>query len=395
MQARLLEEHETPLAKELWGYAFERDEPFYSWYFNGVFNPRNCVGLFIGNQLATCLQIPPYTLKLNGNHFDCSYVVGVVTAPEFRNRGIMKSLLKKALEEIRSRDHFVSILMPFDTDFYRPYGWELCYSQLLYEAPLRFIKGLGRREGIFKKVSLEKDLPSLDKIYHRYLRNHHGHVIRSKENWRILIQDLEHYGGYTYLLQDSNHLPEGYVQYLLKGDKLIVRELAYVSQWAKEALLGFLYSHYSQANTIQWPAPMNDNTYLTIRDTIKPAPTNNITLRPFMCGRVVDVPRALEHCKFSSSVNMTFHLKIEDPYGPWNHTTFQVQIKAGVPIATEEPNHPGDLQCSINTFSQLFFGAVSMEEALYMDRAILAKPELLEPLSRIFVKKTNFINEYY
>ena len=46
MLARLLEAHETPLAKELWGYAFERDEPFYSWYFNEVFNPRNCVGLY-------------------------------------------------------------------------------------------------------------------------------------------------------------------------------------------------------------------------------------------------------------------------------------------------------------------------------------------------------------
>jgi len=395
MHIRLLQEHDTPAAKELWGYAFEKDEPFYSWYFKEVFQSGNCIGVFIDDRLACCLQIPSYKLQMNGNLFKSSYVVGVVTSPEYRNKGIMKSLLKKAIEEIRSRNHFVSILMPFDTAFYRPYGWELCYSQLSYETPIVNLKDYRNKEGNFHRVDREKDMNALDRIYREYLKHNHGYVIRSEENWKVLLQDLYHYGGCAAILHDSSNQPVGYIQYTLKGDKLIVKEMAYVTHWAKQAIFGFLYSHYSQANTIQWPAPANDNTYLFLRDTIKPSPTNSITLRPFMCGRVIDVSEALEHSRYPETVEADFRIKIEDAYASWNNTTFHVLIKKGIPVVKEDTTLLPDLECGINTFAQLFFGAVSFQDAIAMDTVILHHPNLEDSLSRIFVRKDNFINEYY
>ncbi len=395
MEIRLLQKHEIPMAKELWRYAFDKDEPFYSWYFREVFKPENCMGAFIDGYLASCLQIPPYSLYINGSSYDVPYVVGVVTAPEYRNRGIMKSLIKKTIEEIHSRNQYISILMPFDTFFYRPYGWELCYSQLSYEIPIRILKSYGSREGTFKKSDWEKDISSLDKIYRAYLKNHNGYVLRSEKNWEILLKDLYYYGGYTSLLQDDAGEPLGYIQYLLKGEKLIVKEIAYTNQWAKKAIFGFIYSHYSQVTHVQWPAPTNDTAFLFLRDTIKPLPTNTVTLRPFMCSRIVDVSKVFEYSCYPEAVNVSFSMKIEDTYAPWNNTNFHVVIKDGKATAIEDTNLAIDLECSINTLTQLFMGALDMNEAMDSELVVLNTPSKFGELSNVFVKKDNFINEYY
>ncbi len=392
MEIRLLQDHEISAAKELWGYAFEKDEPFYSWYFKDVFKPENSIGVFIEGQLVSCLQIPTYDLYINGNTYNSSYLVGVITSPEHRNKGIMKTLIKKSLEEIHSRNHFISILMPFDTFFYKPYGWELCYSQLIYETPLTMLKNVGSREGSFKRIKWDDDLLSLDKIYREYLKNHNGYVLRSKENWKVLLKDLYHYGGFTTMVQDDDGEPVGYIQYLLKADKLIVQEMAYTNNWAKKAIFGFLYSHYSQVNKVQWPAPTSDKTYLYLRDTIKPSPTNNISLRPFMCSRIIDVKKALEHSQYPN-VEADFSMKVEDTYAPWNNTTFHVRIKDGKVKVEEDTSLEPDLECSINALTQLFMGAVNINEAVDSDLVVLNSK--LDELSKVFIKKNNFINEYY
>lgn len=395
MLIRLLQEHDTPSAKELWGYAFDKEEPFYSWYFKEIFNPANCLGVFIDDRLASCLQLPPYTLHLNGNCFEASYVVGVVTAPEHRNKGIMKFLIQKAIEEIQSRNHFVSILMPFDTGFYRPYGWELCYSQLSYETPIHFLKSFGHREGNFNPIGWGNDMADLNRIYLAFSKPLNGYAMRSEKNWEIMLKELHDYGGYTYGLKNDQDIPVGYIQYMIKGDKLTVKEMTYTTQWAKEAIFGFIYSHYSQVNTVEWTAPINDHSNLFLRDTIKPKPTNNILLRPFMSARVVDVKKALEHCRFPEIVSVDFCMKIHDSYAPWNNTIFHIAIDKGIPMVNEAVSQDPHMQCSINTFSQLFFGAIGLDEAIFRNMVELHNHQVEEQLRQVFKKKDNYINEYY
>lgn len=395
MLVRLLQEHDTPSVKKLWGYAFDREEPFYSWYFEEVFNPLNCLGAFIDDQLAGCLQIPPYTLSLNGGCFDASYVVGVVTAPEYRNKGIMKILIKNAIEEIRTRNHSVSILMPFDTGFYKPYGWELCYSQLNYKTPMHFLKSFGSKEGNFQLINMENDIAGLNKIYLTCLKSLNGYVIRNHRNWETILKEFHNYGGYTYQVMDDQGIPVGYIQYMLKGDNLMIKEMAYTSQWAKDAIFGFIYSHYSQANTVEWSAPASDNSSLFLRDTIKPKHTNNIALRPFMSARVIDVKNALESCRFPKSVTADFRMMISDSYAPWNNTGFHVSIENGIPLVTRDASKVPHIHCTINTFTQLFFGAIDLDEAIFMNLVRLHNNGADELLREIFKKKNNYINEFY
>jgi predicted acetyltransferase len=395
MFTRLLTEKDRSAAKALWGYAFETDEPFYSWYFKEVFKPENALGIFVEDALICYLQLNPYKIHLRGQSFDTSYVVGVITDPAYRNKGLMRILLPKALEEMQKRDHFVSILMPFDTTFYRPYGWELCYSQLSYEVPISIIRGVSQREGFWERIHPGMSYENLNHVYQQFLKQQHGYVERSHRDWDAALKDLSYYGGYAYLLRDHEAHPVGYILYFLKDGKFTAREVAYTNHWAQKSIFGFMYSHKSQATTVEWTAPLTDKAYLFLKDTIKPKPTNRVGIYPFMCGRIVDVKKALAHCRFQENIHASFTLKIDDIFAPWNDGCFHVDIQKGltsvIPLDTDQT----DISCDINTLGQLIFGAVSVEEVMALDKLAVHEASIIEQVSKVFTPKNNFINEFF
>ena len=394
MNIKLLEKKHIPAAKVLWGYAFEKNEPFYSWYFDEVFTPENTLGVFLEDQLVSCLQLNPYDLVLRNSHFPCSYIVGVITAPEFRNRGFMKPLLEEALREMRRRNHSLSILMPFDTSYYQPYGWELCYTQLRYEVPPESLKKLSRAGGFFSRISPEEDFRPIAAVYGQFLIQYQGYISRSHRDWINLLKDLYCDNGYALLLRDDQGQPVGYILYYLQEQQLYAKEIAYITQWAQKSIFDFLYRHKAQVERISWTAPMGDPTYLYLRDTITPKPTNTIKILPFMAGRVVDVKIALENSHLDPSVAGEFSMTLEDSSAPWNHGKFLIDIDKGIPQVSPYAGEATDLCCTINTFSQLFWGAIDIHQAISLD-LVQVQQEKLSLLSRIFQRHNNFINEFF
>lgn len=395
MEIKLLKRKDIPTAKNLWGYAFEKNEPFYSWYFEEVFQPENTLGVFVDKHLISSLQLNPYQLFLHENPFSCSYVVGVVTAPEYRNRGFMKPLLKKALEEMAARNHHLSILMPFDTHYYVPYGWELCYSLLRYETPIQNLKKLSKPSGFFSRIDPGKDLASLDSIYQQYLREYHGHVLRSERDWQHLLQDLLHDGGHGFLLRDENQEPIGYMLYYMEDYGLHGKELAYTSPAAQKSIFDFLYRHKSQIERVSWDAPFGDVTHLYLQDTITPKPLNSVKVLPFMAGRIVNVKGAFEHSHFSPLLSGKICIEVEDSSAPWNHNRFLFDIQKDKIEVREEPAGPVDVHCKINTLSQLFWGVIDIEQAEALELVRIAPFADRELLSGLFQRKKTYIHEYF
>lgn len=397
MITRLLTKEDTLDAKKLWGYAFETDEPFYSWYFEKVFKPENAIGIFHDDTLMSYLQLNPYTLHLNGSSFETSYVVGVITAPEYRNKGLMKDLLPKAIAEMNRRNHYVSILMPFDTTFYSRYGWALSYSQLKYTAPMDIVGHFsnGEKKGNFSRLDLDKDFDSLNQVYEIFLKNHNGYVKRNKRDWDYILKDLLYYGGHFCLLKDQKNNPVGYILYFIRDGKFKAKEIAYTNHTAQKLIFSFIYSHKSQATTAEWSAPYNDTTHLFLRDTIQPAPTSSVNIYPFMCGRIINFKKALEHSCFQEDIHFSFSIKIKDPYAPWNDDSFTVTISKGKASVQRVKINKVDIYCDIHTFAQLFFGAIDINQATFLEKIKIDDPSIRKNLSIIFYRKNNYINEFF
>ncbi|EYE88899.1 hypothetical protein Q428_05670 [Fervidicella metallireducens AeB] len=394
MEVRFLHEIDKFRAKELWGYSFENEEPFFSWYFDEVFKTENTIGIFENNQLMSCLQMQPYILNLNGTLLDATYIVGVVTAPEYRGNGAIKKLIPRAIKEINDRGHCLSILMPFDTTFYNKYGWGLCYSQIKYEIPIEILSKYGERKGIFFPIDFN-DINDLNRIYKLFLRKNNGFVERDLRNWEILLKDLKADGGYAFVLRDIDGTSLGYIFYIISQDKIYIRELAWVNEKAKKSLLFFISNHSAQISRVEWNAPLSDITYLMLRDTTTPKPTNIVRIVPFMCGRVINVKEALSRCRYDERISFSYTLKINDKYADWNNKTLSIVIDKGNPKVYETEMDNVDIECDIKTFSQLYFGALSINEALEIDNVKLHNENKLSSLGDIFTKKNNYINEYF
>lgn len=389
MNFRIVTEEDKEAVKWLWAYCFENHEPFYSWYFSQYYQNENTLGGYQENQLISCLQLVPYQLFLRGQFLATSYIIGLATYPQARRGGVVKELLKEALEEMRRREHYISILMPFNAGFYYPYQWETCYHHYKYIIPLNDLQGISKPWGDFVLVKGKEGITKLQKIYKKFTADKHGYVVRTEMNWRYLLEEHWGEGGFVYLLEKDGKA-KGYIMYFLRQNKALIKEMAYTSLEAQKAIFQFLYNHRSQVKTLEWNAPLDDLTYFLLPD-----PKNGIRLFPFMTGRVVDVAKALETISYPRGINEKVSFKIEDNLAFWNNQTFSLEVRDGKGYVEAQGKKDGEISCSIGAFSQLLFGRLSGEELGEMGKLEVTYPKKLEILDKIFPKCNNYINEYF
>lgn len=389
MEYKIVTSEDEQAVKQLWHYCFEKSyDPFFKWYFSNYYNQSNTLGCYDRGTLAACLQLIPYTLLLRGVQTEVSYVVGVSTYPEERGTGAVRGLLQAGLAEMRNRGQYASILMPSKAEFYYPHEWQLCYHQYKYTVTMAALAGIAARWGRFFPYQGYEDIDKFDEVYQRFVKNKHAYVIRSRENWQHLMDSFSVEEGYSYLLEHDGK-PAGYILYTLQDHKLLVREMAYDSQFAQRALLRFIYNHRSQADQIEWYAPLDDLLYFRLPD-----PKKEVTLYPFMSGRIVDVTKALENLAIQPLLSCRFSLRVTDPLAEWNNHCYDITITGGKVAVTVMDEACCDVECTIGAFSQMFFGRLTASELAYMG-VLKGQEQTLHLLDQLFPKCCNYINEYF
>lgn len=389
MKYKIVASEDEQAVKQLWHYCFEKSyDPFFKWYFANYYKESNTLGYYDQGKLAACLQLIPYTLFLRGQQTEVSYIVGVSTYPEERGTGAVRGLLQAGLAEMRSRGQYASILMPSKAEFYYPHQWQLCYHQYKYTVTMSALAGIAAKWGRFSPYQGYEDIDKFNEVYQNFVKNKHAYVVRSRENWQHLMDSFSVEEGYSYLLEHDGQ-PAGYILYTLQERKLLVREMAYGSHAAQSALLRFVYNHRSQADLVEWYAPLDDFLYFKLPD-----PKKEVTLYPFMSGRVVDVKKALESLVFQSLLFCRFSLHVTDPLAEWNNHCYDINIAGGkVSVAlTEEACC--DVECTIGAFSQMFFGRLIASELAYTG-TLNGQEHTLILMDRLFPKGCNYINEYF
>lgn len=123
--------------RPLWEEVFWEDsEAFTSYYFQE--KAGNNYGLALVNHEGpvSMLYLSPYSLKLRtGDLFQAEvmdYIVGVATRKEYRKRGYMNVLLRKALYKMHEKKRPFAFLMPADPAIYRPYQFAYIYDKVKY-----------------------------------------------------------------------------------------------------------------------------------------------------------------------------------------------------------------------------------------------------------------------
>lgn len=335
--------------------------------------------------LDAMLFILPFNIYIYGSIFGMGGIATVSSMPEGRHGGRVAELLRGSLQIMRERRQFVSMLGPFSYEFYRKYGWELGFERLNYTIPVERFSEFGKKKGSVRPFR-EEDLETLDFIYTQYAKRHNGCAIRKRFLWTDFVlsdpyqRDMPRY---TYLWLDSNNEAKGYIVYSIKEGKMNIHEMIYLDQDAKEGLFWFIFAHQSQIGEVYWSTSPDERLYLDIAN-----PRVRMELTPGMMFRVVDVREALLNRDYKD-IEARFSISITDPNAEWNSRSFSIDIRDGQIDINECKT--ADISCSIQTFSQIFIGYITPEEAL-AHRKLIADPKAIKEMSKVFPRSYTFNN---
>lgn len=331
-----------------------------------------------------------YTSYVDGQEIQNGGIGAVSTLPEYRNTGAVRNIFEKLLPYAYENGEVISTLYPFSHQFYRKFGYEtVCYRNQ-YRFKPEVLKGY-HFDGEAVMWEEGEDISDYFGLYRQFAPKYNLAVKREEA-----LMKREHMKGniykerkFSYLLREKGQN----VAYLLIED-VYQKEAAFM--WVEEAvwnspegfraILGFLARFSADYGEIELTLPYDLELYSVIRSA-KAYEIQKTTRQDYMV-RVINVKRMLEILSKPEGTDCRIRVcdpQIEQNNRIWHVTENEVEVAAD---GTET-----DMEVSIQAFSQLAVGAISLDEALLReDIAISAKKEKLRSLFR---RKSIFINEHF
>ncbi len=120
---RYLRQEEKGSTIRLWREAFPEDsESFLKYYYREKTEDNRILAAVNGEEkrIEAMVHRNPYTVRAGEQVWDADYIVAVATAKDRRRRGLMRSLLMRALADMYREEMGFCFLMPADVRIYAP-----------------------------------------------------------------------------------------------------------------------------------------------------------------------------------------------------------------------------------------------------------------------------------
>lgn len=125
--------------RDMWDDIFGDPDEFADYYFRDV-----CAG----NKILTAynnddepvgmVHLNTYKTMVYGKETECVYIVGVCVKPEYRNQGIMRSMLGKVKNDVSLRGNGFFYLMPKMKEYYTGLGFKSIYETYVAECNILY-----------------------------------------------------------------------------------------------------------------------------------------------------------------------------------------------------------------------------------------------------------------
>ncbi|MBC7766041.1 MAG: GNAT family N-acetyltransferase [Hyphomonadaceae bacterium] len=350
---RTVQANEIEAVKDLWAYSFGNDEPFFSRYFKEMYSPALTCGLFLHNQLIVCGQVRTHEIMLRGKPRKCGYLIGITTHVAFRGQGYFKQWMQHIKTWMQEQGYVCAVLVPFEIGAYKPFGFETCYLKQRLTLPIQALTGK-----LHTTMQEVLNVSELKNIYTQYIKPYHGAIIRDQTAWDYAFLDLAHIQGHAYRIADDS----GYVLYAIHDNILKVREMVYLNGQARATLFAFLKGHIGQVTKVVMELPASDKTIFTINDGISPTRRNVTELLPYASGLVLSVEEALDGLEIPKYLKQSVIVTIGE-----NH--YQLSAENGI-LSVQPSMQADEIMMSIGAFSQYYFGAVTCEKNLFLQKIL-------------------------
>ena len=322
-----------------------------------------------------------YTFQLTVPGFAAVPAAGVTwvsVLPSHRRRGVLSSMMRRQLADIRDRGEPLAVLWASESVIYSRFG----YGRAMWHADFTLYRGEGTLArtapadgGLrLRLVDPVAAIPELAKVYDAVLPSRPGFIARTESWWQRTVYDpADRRQGTSPLhcvLAEDDGGPRGYALYSavnrwdtdtsLPDSALHVREMVAADAAASAALSADLLSRDLTAEFRLRGRPVDDPLLYQLADPRRARPR----LKDALWVRIIDVPGALARRRYSAPADVVLEVRddlLPANAGRWRLTTGSAAPDGdGLPATCAPSSSAPDVLLDVTQLGAVYLGGTTL-----------------------------------
>ncbi|MET9691796.1 GNAT family N-acetyltransferase [Streptomyces sp. NPDC006514] len=363
--------------------------------FRSLTEPDRALGVWQGETCVGSAAAFSFRLSVQGGALVPAAAVSFVgVAPTHRRRGILGSLMRRQLDDVRASGEPLAILTASDPAIYGRFGYGLATYSMSLEIDttrVRLEVPPGTDAVRLRLADPEKSLAACERVYADLVTRRPGAPARQPGWERMAITDPPgERGGASPLMcvvaERADGEVAGYARYRVKPDwnssgsdgAVQVEALDALDPTATAALWRYLFSIDLTWTVRAAKRPVDDPLLHLVSDVRRSKPATRDSLHV----RLVDLPAALEARSYRSAMDVV--VEVEDAFCPWNEGRWRLVADAEGAARCTRTAEPADLELSVRELGSAYLGGITLTSLAAAGRVRELRPGALAEASRAF-----------
>lgn len=116
--------------RQMWDEIFDDPDAFADFYFEQKCKDNRILLAYMDEEIVGMIHLNPYDVLNCGELERCYYIVGVAVKPEYRERGIMRAMMKRVIADMKEAGCSFTFLMPEREEYYESLGFVNVFQTL-------------------------------------------------------------------------------------------------------------------------------------------------------------------------------------------------------------------------------------------------------------------------
>jgi predicted acetyltransferase len=348
------------------------DAEFEDW--RHTVEPDRTIAAFDGEAPIASAGAFTFRLTVPGGEVGAAGVTAVGVEPGHRRQGVLRSLMRHQLDDVRSRGEPVAVLWASESAIYQRFGYGLGTLTGSFEIDRGRTAWLRpwEPEGRMRLVDEAEALTTFPPVYERMRAVTPGALSRTEDWWRwAFLRDAEYMrrgaGPKFRYLYEVDGVAEGYAIYRTKSEwdgqgpkgQLLVFEAMALTPRAERAVWSFLFGIDLMRTTKAGRMPVPHPLLLELADPR----ALGIRTGDGLWVRLVDLPAALAARRYGAAGTLV--LQVADAFCPWNAGRWRLTSigDAWSAVATaERTDAPAELALDVADLAAAYLGAFRLSD---------------------------------